>query len=40
MVQQEADGKYQDLGLQSLRFEHAAVRRRVQDSSRTTGEEA
>ena len=31
MVQQEADAKYQNPGLQSLCFEHAAVRERVLD---------
>ena len=31
MVQQEADAKYQNPGLQSLCFEHAAVRQRVLD---------
>ena len=40
MVQQNADGTYQDPGIQSLRREHTAVRQRFLDSSRPTGEEA
>ena len=40
MVQQEADGKYQDPGLQSLCFEHPAVRQRFLDSSLMIEEEA
>ena len=40
MVQQEVNGKYQNPGLQSQQFEHTAVKQRVLESSRTTGEEA
>ena len=34
------NGKYQNPGLQSQQFEHTAVKQRVLESSRTTGEEA
>ena len=40
MVQQEVNGKYQNPGLQSQQVEHTAVKQRVLESSRTTGEEA